>query len=76
VKIPIDPARGGGLGALVVSPAGMDPEAAADPGQARAAGEEEILVAEGGSPIVGWEVPSVGTLQAGSPVPGGRDLAL
>jgi hypothetical protein len=27
-------------------------------------------VAEGGCPIVGWEVPSLGTLQPGSPVPG------
>jgi hypothetical protein len=35
----------------------MDPEASADPGQARAAGEGDILVAEGRSPIVGWEMP-------------------
>jgi hypothetical protein len=61
VKIPIDPTRGGGgLGAPVRDRLRADPEAAADPGQARAAGEGDILVAEGGSPNVGWEAPPSG----------------
>ena len=50
----------------------MDPEAGADPGSGteRLGEARDILVAEGGSPIVAWEVPSVGAFQPGSPVLG------
>jgi hypothetical protein len=37
---------------------------------------EGDLVAEGGSLIMAWEVPSVGAVQPGSPIVVGRNLAL
>jgi len=52
----------------------MNPEAGADPGQALAAGEGDILVAEGGSPIVARKVPFVGASSLDLRFRGGRDL--